>query len=405
VNIHTLNNGIRLVHLPDVSPVVYCGFAINAGTRDEYVHEHGMAHFVEHMLFKGTEKRKSRHIINCLESVGGELDAYTTKEETFIYAGVPTSFTERAIELLSDLVFHSVFPAKELSCELEVVLDEIQSYKDAPSELIYDDYEDILFANSSVGRNILGQESCLRQFTPAMLSDFVRRCYTTDQILFFATGEIPETKLIRWAEKYFQCPATRRSFTRETPPPVVPQIVLREKETFQTHCMLGNRAYPLGHEKRAALILLNNILGGPCMGSRLNLSIREKNGLAYTIDSSLSPYSDTGAWHIYFGCDNKNRRRCLELVHRELCQLAAHPLSERQLATAKRQFAGQFLIAAQNRENRILTVARSFLHLNRCTEMETKMLPERIACITAEELRQIAETIFRKEDLIQLTYH
>jgi len=388
--------------MPDASPITYCGFAVNAGTRDENDDEQGMAHFVEHMLFKGTQHRKSWHIINRLESVGGQLDAYTTKEETFLYATVPSLYLNRAMELLADIMFHSVFPEHELVRELDVILDEIQSYNDSPSELIYDEFEELLFADSPIGRNILGKSEILKTFTPERLSAFVSRCHTTDNLVFFSLGNTDFQKIIRWAERLFDVPASQRPFVRQSPSTYLPNCIKASKDTCQTHCLVGNRAYQLVHPDRVALVLLNNILGGPNMSSRLNLSIRERNGLAYNIESNLTSYIDTGVWSIYFGCDPKNAKRCLQLIDKELERLRTQLLEPRQLQTAKSQLEGQLLIANENKENLILAMAKSFLQQNYC--LSDQEIHERIVAVTAEKLHDVAADLFQKEALTQLIF-
>ncbi len=399
---HTLSNGIRLLHVPDVSPITYCGFAINAGTRDENDDEQGMAHFVEHMLFKGTQHRKSWHIINRLESIGGQVDAYTTKEETFLYATVPSLYVNRAMELLSDIMFHSVFPAQEIARELDVVLDEIQSYNDSPSELIYDDFDELIFANSPIGRNILGKADMLETFTSQKLTDFVSRCHTTDNLLFFSLGNSDFSKIIRLAERLFAVPASQRQFVRIAPHNYTPTHIKASKDTFQTHCLVGNRAFHLEHPDRVALVLLNNILGGPNMSSRLNMSIRERNGLAYNIESNLTAYVDTGAWAVYFGCDPKNAKRCLQLIGKELHRLRTQPLEARQLQTAKLQLEGQMMIANENKEGLILAMAKLFLQQNYCWSDEE--IHERVMAVSAEKLQAIAADLFNEEYLTQLMF-
>ena len=400
--IYTLKNGIRLLHIKAVSPVVYCGFAINAGTRDELENEHGIAHLVEHLLFKGTKKRNSWQIIDRLEAVGGELDAYTTKEETFIYSIVQQKYCERAVELLSDIVFNSTLPPNELEKEKTVVLDEIQSYNDSPSELIFDEFEELIFSNSPLGRNILGTENSLKKFSSNDLQKFVNRCYTTDNILFFVYGNISFEKILKLVEKYFDVPSSQRSFQRNSLKNYFPQNIETNKDTYQTHCLIGNRASHLKDKKRLAQVLLNNILGGPLLSSRLNLALRERNGLVYSIDSSLTPYTDTGVWSIYFGCDKDNFEKCTKLIYKELDILQNKEISEKELKKAKKQFAGQLLISYQNKENYILAAAKMALHLN-FLETQEKIL-EKINQITAQELQSIAQDLFDIEKLTVLKF-
>lgn len=382
--------------------MVYCGFAINAGTRDEQENEHGIAHFVEHILFKGTKKRNSQQIIDRLEAVGGEIDAYTTKEETFIYSIVPQKYCERAMELLSDIVFNSTFPQCEMEKERTVILDEIQSYNDSPSELIFDEFEELIFSNSPLGRNILGTEKSLKNFSSNDLQNFVNRCYTTDNILFFVYGNLSFERILKFAEKYFDVPSSQRNFKRNSLKDYLPQNVETEKDTFQTHCLIGNRASHFKDKNRLAQVLLNNILGGPLLSSRLNLAVRERNGLVYSIDSSLTPYTDTGVWNIYFGCDKTNFDKCIKLIYKELEILRDKEISAKDLKKAKKQFAGQLLISHQNRESYILAAAKSVLHLN-LLETQEKII-EKVNQITAQELQTIAQQLFASEQITILKF-
>ncbi|MDA3852628.1 MAG: pitrilysin family protein, partial [Bacteroidales bacterium] len=283
---HTLSNGIRLIHKSDDSPVSYCGLAINTGTRDEAENEQGMAHFIEHMLFKGTKKRKAWHIINSLENVGGELNAYTGKEETFVYGTVLTEDFERAMELTADIFFNATFPKNEITREVDIILDEIQSYKDTPSELIYDDFEELIFADCPIGRNILGKEELLKNFKKSDADHFIANNYHTDEMVFFSLGNIKFKKIIRWADHFLACnPASFRSEKRISPTIYTPQLLTTKKDTHQLHMMLGNRAYSLHDKDRLGLYLLNNIIGGPGLNSLLNLSLRERTGLVYSVES------------------------------------------------------------------------------------------------------------------------
>lgn len=399
---HILSNGIRLLYVPVVSPVVYCGFAVNAGTRDELPDEQGMAHFVEHMLFKGTNRRKSWQVISYLESFGGQIDAYTTKEETYIYATVPQARAERAVALLADIVFHSTFPDAEIEHERGVVSEEIQLYNDSPAELVYDDFEDLLFGGSSLGHNILGNEDSLRTIDSARMHAFVQRCYTTDNLVFYLLGQVDFGRMVRWAERYFDVPATHRTFARKQPAVYTPQTIRQHRDTFQTHCVLGNRAYHMAHDDRFALLLLNNILGGPNMSSRLNMAVRERNGLAYTVESNITSYVDTGVWNVYFGCDRGSEKRCLQLIDRELLRLMEKPLTDRQLQQAKCQLDGQMLIADENRENLILAMAKAFLQMGYC--LSNAEIHEKIAIVSVEKLQRLAAEIFAPDKRTTLIY-
>ena len=414
MNLSTLNsqfsiaNGLRVLHLADNMPITYVGVAIDAGTRDELPDESGMAHFVEHLLFKGTKRRRAWHIINWLESVGGQLDAYTTKEETYIYATVPNEYTNRALELLADVVLNSTFPESELEKERDVVLDEIQSYNDSPSELIYDEFEELLFPHDPIGRNILGTEQSLESFTSERVQQFVRRNYTPDRMVVFAMGNIKFDWLLKKVEKYFhnaQCTmhnAQLKSISRQLPKSYIPAHRTTPRDTYQAHCIIGNRTISMTSPERLTMLLLNNILGGPNMSSRLNLALRERNGLCYTIESNLTNYTDTGVWNIYFGCDPRNLAKAQRLCMQQLELLCSTPLNNNQLSTAKRQLRGQVLIGNQNKENLILGLSKTYLH-----GLELKPDSEHfqfIDSLTPSDLQSLAQRTFNPDQLSTLIY-
>ena len=430
MNLSTLNsqfsiaNGLRVLHLADNMPITYVGVAIDAGTRDELPDESGMAHFVEHLLFKGTKRRRAWHIINWLESVGGQLDAYTTKEETYIYATVPTEYTERAIELLADIILNSTFPENEIEKERDVVLDEIQSYNDSPSELIYDEFEELLFPHDPIGRNILGTEQSLESFDSNKIRSFVRRNYTPNRMVVFAMGNIKFDWLAKKVEKYFTAtkfspklgemvedqrgvqkfltPHSSFLTHRQTPQPYTPTHRTTPRDTYQAHCIIGNRGIAMNTNERLTMLLLNNILGGPNMSSRLNLALRERNGLCYTIESNVTNYTDTGVWNIYFGCDPRNLAKAKRLCMQQLDLLCTKPLNDKQLATAKRQLCGQVLIGNQNKENLILGLSKAYLHgLELKTDNEHFRF---IDSLTANDLQQLAQRIFDPDQLSTLIY-
>jgi len=404
IECYTLKNGIRIVHKPDVSAVTYCGIAINVGTRDEQETEWGMAHFVEHMLFKGTTKRKAWHIVNRLDEVGGELNAYTTKEETFVYATVLSSDFERAMELCADVVFHSTFPQHEIDKEIDVILDEINSYNDSPSELIFDDFESILFQDYPIGRNILGEAGHLQQYTTADAQRFVAQNYCTDQIVFFSLSNVPFKKIVRWAEKYFgDIPERLLQNKRQTPEIYLPQKKRIAKETYQAHVVMGNRAYDLPDKNRLPLHLLNNLLGGPSMNSRLNVALRERNGLAYNIESSYTSYSDTGLLCIYFGTDAKNVDKCYNLIFKELKKLQQQKLTPIQLAKVKKQLLRQLTISQENKESLSLSLGKSFLYFNRFESLAE--VHKQIETITAEQLQTIANEVFDDKMISMLLFY
>jgi len=399
----TLPNGLTLIHKPEKSEVCYCGMIINTGSRDEKENEYGMAHFIEHMLFKGTSKRRSGHIINRLEHVGGELNAYTSKEETVVFAAVLKEYTERAVDLISDIVFHSVFPQKEIEKEVVIILDEIQSYNDSPSELIYDDFEELLFHQHPIGHNILGKPEFLEKFSSKDAKHFVTENYHPEEMIFFITGDIEFKKLIRWGEKYLNVEmSNKKASSRNTPNYY--QALKKEivKDTHQVHFMLGNRAFNLYHPDRMGLYLLNNIVGGPGMNSLLNLSLREKNGLVYNVESSFQPFTDTGLWTVYFGCDDSNLHRCEQLVMNELGKLREQKLSDNILKKYKLQLLGQMAISAENKENMALSLGKSYLRYKKIDGMD--VIKNNIEAISSSKLRDIANEIFDPQNISVLKY-
>lgn len=402
-NQYTLPNGLRIIHEPTLSKVAYCGFAIDAGTRDEAENEQGMAHFVEHLIFKGTEKRKAWHILNRMENVGGDLNAYTNKEETVVYAAFLTEHLGRALELLGDIVFHSTFPQHEIEKETEVIIDEIQSYEDTPSELIFDDFEDMIFRNHPLGRNILGKPELLRSFRTEDVLSFTRRYYQPGNMVFFVQGQYDFKKIVRMAEKYLSDVPSVEVDSRRTPPPLyVPEHLTVNKETHQAHVMIGSRGYNAFDDKRTALYLLNNILGGPGMNSKLNVSLRERRGLVYAVESNLTSYTDTGVFCIYFGTDTEDMDTCLKLTYKELKRMRDVKMSSSQLAAAKKQLIGQIGVASDNFENNALGMAKTFLHYHKFESSE--LVFKRIESLTAEQLLEVANEMFAEEYLSTLIY-
>lgn len=370
-NEYTLPNGLRIIHEPTLSKVAYCGFAIDAGTRDEAENEQGMAHFVEHLIFKGTEKRKAWHILNRMENVGGDLNAYTNKEETVVYATFLKEHLERALELLGDIVFHSTFPQHEIEKETEVIIDEIQSYEDTPSELIFDDFEDMIFRNHPLGRNILGKPELLRSFRTEDVLSFTRRFYQPGNMVFFVQGQYDFKKIIRLVEKYLSDIPDVRVENRRTPPPLyMPEHLTVSRDTHQAHVMMGSRGYNAYDDKRTALYLLNNVLGGPGMNSKLNVSLRERRGLVYNVESNLTSYTDTGAFCIYFGTDVDDMDTCLKLTYKELKRMRDVKMTSSQLAAAKKQLIGQIGVASDNFENNALGMAKTYLHYHKYESSE-----------------------------------
>ena len=402
-NIHTLSNGLRIIHEPSSSKVAYCGFAVDAGTRDEAENEQGMAHFVEHLIFKGTRKRKAWHILNRMENVGGDLNAYTNKEETVIYSAFLTEHFGRTLELLADIVFHSTFPQNEIEKETEVIIDEIQSYEDTPSELIFDDFEDMIFRNHPLGRNILGRPDLLKKFRSEDAMAFTSRFYQPSNMVFFVLGDFNFQKIVRQVEKLLvDLPLVTVENQRTIPPLYVPEQLVVHKETHQAHVMIGSRGYNAYDDKRTALYLLNNILGGPGMNSRLNVSLRERRGLVYTVESNLTSYTDTGAFCIYFGTDPEDVDTCLKLTYKELKRMRDVKMTSSQLMAAKKQLIGQIGVASDNNENNALGMAKTFLHYNKYESSESVF--RRIEALTAEGLLEVANEMFAEEYLSTLIY-
>ena len=448
-NTYTLDNGLRIIHLPSDSKVVYCGYQINAGTRNEEPGEEGLAHFCEHVTFKGTERRKAWHILNCLESVGGDLNAYTNKEGTVYYSAILKEHIARAVDLLTDIVFHSVYPQAEIDKEVEVICDEIESYNDSPAELIYDEFENIIFKGSPLGHNILGTAEQVRSFKTEDALRFTRKLYRPDNAIFFAYGDIDFKKLVKLIRKALadddsgkvaenaansvgklaeeklpqisqitQISGDENSITTEKSvssvksvgpenypsvgKEIAGQTIVMQKNTHQAHVMIGTRAYDVNDSRRMPLYLLNNMLGGPGMNAKLNLALREHNGLVYTVESTMVAYGDTGVWSIYFGCDEHDVKRCLRLVRKELDKFMQKPLSEAQLKAAKKQIKGQIGVACDNRENFALDFGKSFLHYG--WEKNVDRLYEQVDEITAEQIQAVAQELFDRDRLTTLIF-
>ncbi len=398
---YTLPNGIRGIHRRTPSSVAYCGLIVGSGTRDERKGEFGLAHFTEHGLFKGTEHRKAYHVNCWLENLGGELNAYTTKEDTTIHATTLKGDFRKAVELLSDVSFCSTFPDHEMSREREVVYDEINAYKDSPAEMIYDNFEDMLFSGSELGHNILGVKRDIKSFDGAKIKNFMRRSYTTDQMVFSSIGGVSIKRAEEIANHYFGgFVATQREFDRVQPCDVERFETIENKRTHQTHCIIGCRAYSIMEPRRLPLALLINVLGGPSANSLLNVLVREKHGLTYNVEASYTPYSDCGMVTIYFSSESSNGDRVVELIHSEIDKLRTTLLSPRQLSMAKRQFMAQLAISMESNEGYMLGAGKSFLLHGVVDTVEESY--RRVAAITAEEIRDVANDILR--DMSMLMY-
>jgi predicted Zn-dependent peptidase len=394
---------MRVIHKYTSSPVVFCGLTINTGTRDELEAEHGMAHFLEHTLFKGTSKRKAYHINNRLDNVGGEFNAFTTKEETVIQACVISSDFARAVELIADVTFNSIFPEHEISKEKQVIFEEIDSYDDSPADLIFDDFEDLLFDGYPIGRNILGTKETVKKFSPTDVMKFVARTYNTDQMVFSSTGRISENRLRYCCEKYFgEQTANLRNFSRVKPENYRSFNKSVAKRTHQSHVILGNRAYDYNDKRRTALSLLLNYLGGPATNSVLNMSLREKHGLIYTVEAGYTPYNDTGNVTLYYAASEANTEKSYDLVMKEITKIKTDCLSVYQLAKAKKQFIGQYIIAQENSEQMMQTMGKSILSHNNFEG--TKSLIKQIESVTVTNIRDVANEIFCSDAISKLEY-
>jgi predicted Zn-dependent peptidase len=400
---HTLKNGIRVIHRPTDSYVSHCGIIINTGSRDEKDNEHGIAHFIEHTIFKGTKNRQSYQILSYMENVGGEINAFTTKEDTCIYTSFLSEFLERAVNIMSDIVLHSTFPERELEKEKEVVLDEINSYRDNPAEEIFDEFEKLLFANHPVGRYILGEPAIIKKFRKADLNAFIKRCYNTDEIVICSIGKTAFTQLIKIIEKYFsEYKKNPRSWKRTKFRKHKAFNTTISKPIHQSHCIIGNVAYNIKEKGRSPLILLNNILGGPGMNSRLSMNIREKYGFCYNIESNYSPFSDTGVFSIYFGTDHENIEKTNSLVLKELEKLRNTKLGILQLQRAKLQLMGQLAISYELGLNEMLSIGKSYLAFNKADSIEE--INAKIESITALQILATANEIFNPQKLSTLVY-
>lgn len=401
-NTATLNNGLRIIHLPNTSKIAYCGYQIKAGTRNEKPGDEGLAHFCEHVTFKGTQTHTSTAIINKLESVGGDLNAFTNKEDTVFYSAIPVEHFAKAVDVLSDIVFYSIFPQEEIDKEVEVICDEIESYNDSPAELIYDEFENLVFKGHPLGHNILGSADRVRGFATADAMRFTQQYYRPDNTIFFVYGNIDFKRLVKTLEKL--TPKQQQESVVDEALVVandkLPELTILNHDTHQAHVMIGNRAYSATHPLRIPLYLLNNMLGGPGMNARLNVILRERRGLVYSVESSMVCYGDTGLWSVYFGCDPHDVNRCVRLVKGEFKRLMEKPLPEKTLAAAKRQIKGQLAVACDNNENFAIDFGKSFLHFG--DEKDIEKLYQKIDAVTAEQIQQVAKEIFDKDSLATL---
>ncbi len=400
---HEFSNGIRLVHRQTGSPVSHFGMVVNAGSRDEMPHEQGLAHFIEHMIFKGTHKRNTYQVINRLENVGADMNAFTTKEETTVYASFLTTHYQRVIELLSDILFNSVFPEKEMLKEKAVVIDEINSYKDNPSEWIHDEFDELMFPGHPLSKNILGTPAHLKKFTQSNLNEFIHRLYSTNQIVLSSVGNTPFSKIVALANTYFGSqPVSLGDPGRIVPQGYEAKKIVKKFGRHQAHIIMGNLAFTAHDNRRIPMALMNNLLGGPAMNSRLNLALRERHGIAYNLESNYQPLSDTGLFSIYLGTDEKLVDKAIELVHRELTKLRKQKLGVNQLRIAKEQIKGQLAISVEAHQNEMISIGKSVLVFNRVDTIEE--INSKIDKVEAPELLELANEIFEPSKISMLIY-
>lgn len=400
---HQLPNGIQILLYPADSSIAHCCLMINAGSRDEGEGKDGLAHFIEHLLFKATERRNTNQILNRLEIVGADLNAYTTKEYTCIHASFLKEYLERSMDLMEDIFFHSTFPEEEMEKEKGVILDEIASYQDQPEEAIQDDFEDLLFKKHALGRNILGTAASVSALTRADIASFIAQNYNTHQAVFAVTGNYDFNMVIKLAERFFgHLPENNQPKKRLKPDFNSSEIIRIEKPISQTHCILGSKAYASADDKKMMLLLLNNILGGNGMSSRLNLEIREKHGIAYTIESNYSPLTDTGIFSVYFGTDAEKAEKAMKLVQKELQKLRDKKLGTTQLQQAKQKFIGQIALAEENRLGVILSMAKSLMDFGRIDTLEEVFA--KINAVTADDLLAVSNEIFDPASMLTLLF-
>lgn len=399
----TLANGLRVIFQYMPGPAAHCGFLINAGSRDELENENGLAHYLEHCMFKGSKKRKAFHILNRLDAVGGEINAYTTKEDTVIHASFLNEHFERALELLTDITFHATYPQREITKEKLIIIDEIHSYLDSPSEQIFDDFEDQLFINHPIGRNILGTSENLKRFKRDDLLRFHNRFYHPENMVLSVVGNLSFSKVKKLVEKYTaEIPQQSPEINRQPYTGYQPTHHVIEKDVFQAHYMMGNQTYSDNDEERRSMILLNNILGGPAMNSRLNLNISEKYGFAYNLESSYVPFCDTGYFSVYLGTEEKSLKKAKSLIFKELEKLKNKKLGTRQLHMAKKQLIGQIALSQENGASQMIALGKSLLAFDKVDTLD--VIYAEIESITAEQLLHIANQAFETDQMSSLTF-
>lgn len=401
--IFELPNGLRVIYKQVSGEAAHCGIILNAGTREEKHTEQGLAHYIEHTLFKGTSKRRFYHILSRIDSVGGELNAYTAKEETCIYASFQKQYLERAVELIADITFNSTFPAKEIEKEKDIIIDEIHSYKDTPAEQIYDDFEMHLFNKHPLGNNILGTVESVKSFKQKHIVDFIKRHYLIKNMVFSIAGNYKKEYVKKMMEKHFAHYITKGNPSIRKAPELNKTFqIVNKVNSNQSHCIIGSIAPSSASKKRTAMVLLNNLLGGPGMNSRLNLNIREKYGFAYNLDSNYVAYSDTGLFAVYLGTDKKYLQKTTALVYKELKKLRETPISVMQLHRAKQQLCGNIALAQENNSSVMLALGKSLLMFNKVDTLNS--IYGEIEKTTAKQLFNIANEVFEEKRMNSLTF-
>lgn len=401
--VFTLKNGIKVIHRYEDSPVAHLAMLIDAGSRDELPNEHGIAHLIEHMIFKGTKKRKAFHVLTRIDAVGGEINAYTSKEETCVYASFLHVYFERTFELFSDILMNSQFPEKEIGKEKQVIMDEISSYDDNPSEIIFDRFEEEMFPDHPLGKSILGTKESLKKLSREKIFSFIKRHYLPEHIVIATAGKAKLDEIKQLCETYFgSYKSSNKKIPREKAKKSKRFEIEIAKPVHQAHWVLGNRAFGQHDKKRFAMSLLNNLLGGPAMNSRLNLAVREKHGYAYNLESNYQMFTETGVFSVYLGTDIKYLEKAKELVFKELKKLSTEKLGTRQLSAAKQQLVGQITLSQESRMSLVLAMAKSVMTHGKMDPLE--ILYTRINELTATQIADIASEIFDENHLSQLTF-
>ena len=402
IRIFRLSNGIRVVHQQiATTKIVHCGIILDVGSRDENTENQGIAHFWEHMAFKGTRRRRSYNIINSLDSVGGELNAYTDKEKVVFYGSVRDQYFEKAVDILSDITFNSIFPENQIEKERGVILEEMSMYYDSPDEALQDEFEAIVYKDHPMGMNILGKPETVKSFRKKDFLSFFKKNLSTDKIVFSCVGNISPDVVERMARKYFEGVKFRKSLlSRQKFKRYHAKEEVLRRTIKQAKVAIGRDAYPLKHPNRIPLYVLVNMLGGPGMNSRLNLALREKYGFVYSIDAHYVPYTDTGLFAVFFGTEPKQLDRCINLVKKELNRFTEKPLTSRQLEAAKEQLKGQLAMAEENNLSLMLMMGRSILDLGRIPTLEETY--NQIDEVDSLMLRDIAQDIFDEKKMSYL---